>query len=67
MPVDIAGTTVTGGNVVMDMSGGSGPPNNYSLSEYKIILAPGDTLTCAARAEATTINARGSLSWQEEL
>jgi hypothetical protein len=63
---DVAGTTVTGGVTIMSFSVAAGTSMAVDLSPYNILIAPGDTLACAALAESSTTDLRCSLNFIEE-
>jgi len=62
---DIAGTTVTGGKDLFNIDlAGKNDKGAENLVPYKIIIAPGETVTFAGTSSASaTIN--GSLLWKE--
>jgi hypothetical protein len=64
--IDTAGTTVTGGKTlqVVSLAGKNDRISEGDLTNYEIILSPGDTITVAGTsANSATINA--SLLWKE--
>lgn len=63
--IDTAGTTVTGGKeIIGDQLAGKNDKFSENLVDYKIILAPGDTLTLAATSvSSATFNA--DCLWKE--
>lgn len=63
--VDIAGTTVTGGtNVFPATLAGKNDKTEQNLTNYKIILNPGETITLAGKS-INTATIEGSILWKE--
>jgi len=64
---DTAGTTITGGQVI-DFStlASAGSLDASGTSTTDIILLPGETLTLAVRASATTTDATAAIRWVED-
>ena len=66
MDIDTAGTTVTGGKTLQSVSlaGKNDRISEGNLTDYEIILTPGDTLTVAGTsANSATMNS--SILWKE--
>ena len=63
--IDTAGTTVTGGKTLISIDlAGKNDRENINLTDYDIMLSPGETITLAgSSANSATINA--SLLWKE--
>lgn len=65
MEVDVAGTTVTGGTVIFPAPlAGKNDKILENLTDYKIILNPGETMTLAGLSVASA-TIEGSLLWKE--
>ena len=64
---DTAGTTISGGQVV-DFStlASAGSLDSSGTSTTDIVLLPGETLTLAVRASATTTDATAAIRWVED-
>jgi len=67
MEVDVAGTTVTGGAVLMTIPIGRSDSKIVDLTNIEIQLQPGDRLTLAAHTTAGGTNEfGGALTWAED-
>lgn len=65
---DIAGTTVTGGNIQFNTTVGANGNAFIDLTEFDIFLAPGDTLTCTAAAiSGAAANHVVAINWNEDI
>lgn len=65
---DIAGTTVTGGNVQFNTTVGSSGNQFLDLTGFDIFLAPGDTITCSAIATSgAAANQVVTINWNEDI
>lgn len=65
---DIAGTTVTGGNVQFNTTTGANGNAFIDLTEFDIFLAPSDTLTCtAASISGAAANHVVAINWNEDI
>ena len=64
---DTAGTTISGGQVIdFGTLGATGSASESGTSTTDIILLPGETLTLAVRASATTTDATAAIRWVED-
>jgi hypothetical protein len=63
---DIAGTTLTGGEPIFTISVSKSTGDVIDLSQYNIVLEPGETLTLSVEATSSTTDATGSLVWSEQ-
>ena len=64
---DTAGTTITGGQVIdFGTLGSTGSASESGTSTTDIVLLPGETLTLAVRASATTTDATAAIRWVED-
>ena len=64
---DTAGTTITGGQVIdFGTLGATGTVSESGTATTDIIVLPGDTLTIAVRATATTTDATVAIRWVED-
>jgi len=65
---DVAGTTVTGGNVQFNTTVGANGNAFVDLTQFDIFLAPGDTLTCSAAAISGAANNHVfAINWNEDI
>ena len=65
---DIAGTTVTGGNVQFNTTLGANGNVFVDLTEFDIFLSPNDTLTCtAATISGGAANHVVAINWNEDI
>jgi len=65
---DVAGTTVTGGNVQFNTTVGANGNVFVDLTEFDIFLAPSDTLTCtAATISGGAANQVVAINWNEDI
>jgi hypothetical protein len=65
---DIAGTTVTGGNVQFNTTLGANGNVFVDLTEFDIFLAPSETLTCtAATISGGAANHVVAINWNEDI
>ena len=65
---DVAGTTVTGGNVQFNTTVGANGNVFIDLTEFDIFLSPGDTLTCtAASISGLSANHVVAINWNEDI
>jgi len=63
--IDVAGTTITGGIDILDVDlAGKNDKESKNLSDFKIVLAPGETLTIAG-ASVTSATIAADLLWKE--
>ena len=63
---DTAGTTITGGTVIDTLFLGKADSEHITPNTQDIVLAPGDTLTFAVAASATTTDASVAAVWIED-
>lgn len=63
---DIAGTTVTGGDILFEATVGKDSGADYTFNTPDIDIRPGDTLTFTAESE-TTGDVRASAVWVEDI
>ena len=65
---DVAGTTVTGGNVQFNTTVGANGNVFVDLTEFDIFLAPSETLTCtAATISGAAANHVVAINWNEDI
>lgn len=65
---DVAGTTVTGGNVQFNTTVGANGNVFVDLTEFDIFLAPNETLTCTASAiSGAAANHVVAINWNEDI
>jgi hypothetical protein len=65
---DIAGTTVTGGNIQFNTTVGANGNAFIDLTGFDIFLAPNDTLTCtAASISGAAANHVVAINWNEDI
>lgn len=65
---DVAGTTVTGGNVQFNTTVGANGNVFVDLTEFDIFLSPGDTLTgTAATISGAAANHVVAINWNEDI
>lgn len=65
---DIAGTTVTGGNVQFNTTLGANGNVFVDLTEFDIFLSPNDTLTCtAATISGGAAHHAVAINWNEDI
>lgn len=65
---DVAGTTVTGGNVQFNTTVGANGNAFVDLTEFDIFLAPSETLTCtAATISGAAANHVVAINWNEDI
>lgn len=65
---DIAGTTVTGGNIQFNTTVGANGNAFIDLTDFDIFLAPSDTLTCtAASISGAAANHVVAINWNEDI
>lgn len=65
---DIAGTTVTGGNVQFNTLVGSNGNAFIDLTQFDIFLAPNDTLTCSSvSTSGGAANQAVAINWNEDI
>ena len=64
---DTAGTTVTGGRLLMVFHLAGDQSFSTSLESYKLRLYPGDRLVCSAASLGIALSLAVSLSWVERL
>ncbi|HEY0891798.1 MAG TPA: hypothetical protein VGE32_02005 [Cellvibrio sp.] len=62
---DVAGTTVTGGKILMTFYVNGSSSMVLDLTDYQLQLSPGDQLIIAGRTVAGTGNAFVGISWKE--
>ena len=64
---DTAGTTVSGGQIIdFGTLGATGTASESGSATTDILVLPGDTLTIAVRATATTTDATVAIRWVED-
>ena len=65
---DVAGTTVSGGNVQFNTTVGANSNVFVDLTEFDIFLAPNETLTCTAAAiSGVAANHVVAINWNEDI
>jgi hypothetical protein len=65
---DVAGTTVTGGNVQFNTTVGANGNAFVDLTEFDIFLAPNETLTCSANTiSGAAANHVFAINWNEDI
>lgn len=65
---DVAGTTVTGGNVQFNTTVGANGNVFVDLTEFDIFLAPNETLTCTSSAiSGAAANHVVAINWNEDI
>ncbi len=64
--VDVAGTTVTGGRTITTIKMEKVGSQSRDLTPARLTLLPGETLTFAAAADASTSEVGASCLWSEE-
>lgn len=62
---DTAGTTITGGFLLLNLFIGGNDYSSVNLKDYDIRLSPGDILVVAAESLGATTTLHASLSWKE--
>jgi hypothetical protein len=62
---DVAGTTITGGEVLLSLATNKSDGDTLDLSRYNIVLEPGETFTISVEASSGTTDASVSLVWSE--
>lgn len=64
--IDVAGTTLTGGvNILPIPMAGKNDKDNFDVSNKRIILGPGETLTISGTNSSGTATFRGAIQWRE--
>jgi hypothetical protein len=63
---DVAGTTLSGGEIILSIATNKSDGDTLDLSSYNIVLEPGETLTVSAEASSSTTDASVSLIWSEK-
>jgi len=64
--IDVAGTTLTGGvNILPIPMAGKNDKDNFDVSDKRIILGPGETLTISGTNTSGTATFRAAIQWRE--
>lgn len=64
--IDVAGTTLTGGVLLLPVPlAGKNDKDNFDVSNKRIILGPGETLTISGTNTSGTATFRGAIQWRE--
>lgn len=65
MEFDIAGTTITGGQDIFDFNVGNDTTQILNLSDRRVFLTPGESITLAAKSGTGTSDFGLGITWRE--